>query len=157
MSYFVNEVTIKPEWIDHNDHLNVAFFVLAFDYATDAVYEEWGIGLQYQEQSGYSVFTLGMNVDYHRELFVDDRVEIKTQLLAWDQKRIHYFHSMYLAGTDALAATNECLGMNIDLSRKKSAPFSAEVQDRLAQIYGQHSKLKRPPNCGRRLAIERRT
>ena len=31
---------VKPEWIDHNGHVNVAYFVVAFDGATDAIYEE---------------------------------------------------------------------------------------------------------------------
>jgi acyl-CoA thioester hydrolase len=151
-----NLIRIKPEWIDHNGHLNVAYFVLAFDFATDAVYEEWKIGFTYQEQSGCSVFTLGMNVDYHKELFVDEEVEIRTQLLDWDHKRIHYFHTMHHSESGELAATNECLGMNIDLGRKKSASFPEQVQQFLAAIHEQHARMKLPENCGRRLAIERK-
>lgn len=152
-----NVITIKPEWIDHNGHLNVAYFVLAFDFATDAVYEEWSIGFTYQEHTGCSLFTLGMDVDYHKELFADEQVEVKTQLLDWDHKRIHYFHTMFHVDTGELAATNECLAMNIDLGRKKSAAFPAEVQQLLAKIHGQHASLQLPRNCGRRLAIERKT
>ena len=40
----LHETIVKPEWIDHNGHVNVAFFVVAFDEATDAAYEHWGIG-----------------------------------------------------------------------------------------------------------------
>ena len=156
MSCPTNLIRIKPEWIDHNDHLNVAYFVLAFDFATDAVYEEWTIGFKYQEQSGCSVFTLGMNVDYHKELFADDEVEVRTQLLDWDHKRIHYFHTMFHVGTGELAATNECLAMNIDLDRKKSVAFPPEVQQLLSTIHERHAVLKLPQNCGRRLAIERK-
>ena len=82
---------------------------------------------------------------------------MRTQLLDWDHKRIHYFHTMYHVGTGELAATNECLGMNIDLGRKKSAPFPPEVQKILAGIHEQHAELKLPQNCGRRLTIERKT
>ena len=32
-------LTVRPEWIDHNGHMNVAYYVLAFDESTDAVYE----------------------------------------------------------------------------------------------------------------------
>ena len=65
--------------IDHNGHMHVAYFVLAFDEATDAVYEEWGIGPEYPERSGCSVFTLGMNVDYFAEVFEGDPIRIDTQ------------------------------------------------------------------------------
>ena len=73
---------IKSEWIDNHRHLNVAFFVLAFDFAADAIYEEWRIDSAYQ--SGCSVFTLGMNVDQLKELSSGGNVEIGTQLLDWD-------------------------------------------------------------------------
>ena len=148
-----NSIKIKPEWIDHNDHLNVAYFVLAFDFATDAVYEEWGVGSTYHEQTGYSVFTLGMNVDYLKELFLHDEVEIRTQLLDWDYKRIHYFHTMLLADTEEIVATNECLAMNVKMESKRSATFPIKVQQQLAEIYGQHLKIKKPQRCGRYLGI----
>ena len=93
-----HETTVKPEWIDHNGHMNVAFFVLAFDEATDAAYEHWGIGMDYPEASGCSVFTLGINVDYLGELFEGDAIVIETELVDYDAKRIHYFHRMRYAG-----------------------------------------------------------
>ena len=147
-------IRIRPEWIDHNGHLNVAYFVLAFDIATDAVYEDWGIGLEYQEQSGCSVYTLGMNVDYLKELFVDEEVRVATQLVGLDHRKIHYFHSMVHAGTEEVVATNECLAINVTLKSKRSAPFSGPVQQKLAKVFEQHRKMKRPARLGRRLAID---
>lgn len=153
MSLSLNYVKIQPEWIDHNGHLNVAYFVLAFDFATDSVYEEWGIGLEYQKNSGCSVYTLGMNVDYLKELFVDEEVNIITQLLDLDQKRIHYFHTMTHADTGEVVATNECLAINVKLSSKRSAHFPIEVQQKLADVFELHAKKKRPDKCGRHLRI----
>jgi acyl-CoA thioester hydrolase len=154
---FTYRVRIKPEWIDHNGHLNVAYFVLAFDFATDAIYEEWGIGSAYQEQSGCSVFTLGMNVDYLKELFSGDEIEIRTQLLDWDYNKIHYFHSMWHTSIGKMAASNECLAMNIRLKDKKRARFPIKVQQRLAEIYSQHTKIKKPKRYGRRIGINDQT
>ncbi len=74
----VYRAVVKPEWIDHNRHMNVAYYVVAFDEATDAIYEEWGLGLDYPDRSGCSVFTLGMNVDYLDELFEGDPIRIET-------------------------------------------------------------------------------
>jgi len=146
-------IRIKPEWIDHNGHLNVAYFVLAFDIATDGVYEDWGIGLEYQQQSGCSVYTLGMNVDYLKELFVDEEVRVTTQLLGLDHRKIHYFHTMLQAGTGEVVAVNECLAINVGLESKRSASFPDRVQRKLAEIFEQHRKMKKPARCGRRLEI----
>lgn len=149
----VFETTVKPEWIDHNGHMNVGFFVVAFDEATDAVYESWGIGMDYPERNGYSVFTIGMNVDYLSELFEGDPLRIETLLVDHDHKRIHYFHRMFHGNTGKLVATNECLCMNVDLATRKSAPFPAAVAERLEAA---RSGGDNPEGFGRTLTIRRR-
>lgn len=148
----VYETVVKPEWIDHNGHMNVAFFVLAFDEATDDVYEHWGIGMDYPDTSGCSVFTLGINVDYLGELFEGDAIRIETTLVDYDAKRIHYFHRMIDLGSGKLVATNECLCMNVDLTARKSAPFPAEVAEKLAPYA---SGAEPPKGFGRTLRIRR--
>ena len=148
----VYETVVKPEWIDHNGHMNVAFFVLAFDEATDDVYEHWGIGMDYPDTSGCSVFTLGINVDYLGELFEGDAIRIETTLVDHDAKRIHYFHRMIDLGSGKLVATNECLCMNVDLTARKSAPFPEEVAEKLAPFA---SDAEPPKGFGRTLRIRR--
>ena len=51
----LTEKTLKvlPEWIDENGHMNVAYYVLAFDIATDEIYESWGFGRAYSEKYNY--------------------------------------------------------------------------------------------------------
>ena len=146
------ETRIKPEWIDHNGHMNVAFFVLAFDEATDAAYEHWGIGMDYPDASGCSVFTLGINVDYLGELFEGDAIRVETMLVDYDAKRIHYFHRMIDTAKDKLVATNECLCMNVDLTARKSAPFPDDVIEKLAPFAG---GAEPPRGFGRTLRIRR--
>ncbi|MDE0454308.1 MAG: thioesterase family protein [Gammaproteobacteria bacterium] len=146
------DTTVKPEWIDHNGHMNVAFFVLAFDEATDAAYEHWGIGMDYPDSSGCSVFTLGINVDYLGELFEGDAIRVETTLVDHDAKRIHYFHRMIDTVKDKLVATNECLCMNVDLTARKSAPFPDDVIGKLAPFAGD---AEPPKGFGRTLRIRR--
>ena len=132
--------------------MNVAYYVVAFDEATDAVYEKWGLGLAYPESSGCSVFTLGMNVDYVGELFEGDPIRILTDLVDVDQKRIHYYHRMFHADSDRLVATNECLCMNVRLDTRKSAPFPNEVARILSDA---RLKGEAPEGFARQLRIRR--
>ena len=41
----LHESVVQPEWIDYNGHMNVAFYVLAFDHATDAFLDHIGLDL----------------------------------------------------------------------------------------------------------------
>lgn len=149
------EMTVQPEWIDHNGHMNVAYYVLAFDLATDEFYEGLGIGLTYQE-TGYSIFTLGMNVDYLAELFEGDPIRIETHLVDWDHKRVHYIHSMYHADKGYLAATNECLGMHVGYKSRKSESLPEHLQTGIEKVHNVHKTLELPPQVGRKLTIRRK-
>ncbi len=147
------DTTVAPEWLDHNGHMNVAYYVLAFDLATDAAYERWGIGLDYPGSSGCSVFTLGMNVDYRSELFAGDKIRIETDLIDHDEKRIHYFHQMYNDDSGHLAASNECLCMNVDLVSRKAKPYPSNVLQLLSLSLSAGDK---PDGFGRKLRIRRK-
>jgi acyl-CoA thioester hydrolase len=37
-------MTVKPEWIDYNGHLNMAYYNVLFDHGADEVYEDLGFG-----------------------------------------------------------------------------------------------------------------
>ncbi|MGB5165200.1 MAG: thioesterase family protein [Woeseiaceae bacterium] len=143
---------VRPEWIDHNGHMNVAYYVVAFDEATDAIYEHWGLGMKYPEKSGCSVFTLGMNVDYLAELFIDDAVRVTTQLVDTSDKCIHYFHQMLHGDSGQLIATNECLCMNVNLDTRKSQPFADDI---LAILATARTDAPAPGGFGRKLRIRR--
>jgi acyl-CoA thioester hydrolase len=34
---------VLPEWIDFNDHMNVAYYLLAFDRAVDVLWADFGL------------------------------------------------------------------------------------------------------------------
>lgn len=155
MVLYRNQLTILPEWIDYNGHMNVAYYVLAFDNATDALYDKLGLGQKHIQRTGCSIFTVGMDVDYLNEVFEGDKVTITTQLLDWDYKRVHYYHRMINTTTGVLAAVNECLAMNIHLEKRRSSPFPDVVQAELARVMERHSLLERPDKAMRRLGIKR--
>jgi len=41
---FENFGAVRPEWIDHNGHMNVAWYIAALDPATDLLWDELGLG-----------------------------------------------------------------------------------------------------------------
>ena len=150
------KLDIPPEWTDRNGHMNVAYYVLAFDHATDTLYDALGLGWGYLERTGRSTFTLAMNVDYLGEVFAGDSVRIVSRLIDCDHKRIHYFHEMHHAAKNYLAATNESLSMHIDMAMRRSEPFPPDVQQRLAAMKSAHAAFPLPPQLGRKLGIRTR-
>jgi acyl-CoA thioester hydrolase len=145
---------ILPDWTDLNGHMNVAYYVLAFDRATDALYERLGIGWSSLEQ-GRSLFTLAMNVDYLHEVFAGEMVRISSRVIDCDTKRLHYWHEMTRELDGTIAATNEIVVLNVGMATRKSEPFPAEIADRLAAMRAAHSALPLPKQVGRKLGLRR--
>ena len=145
---------VCPEYIDWNGHLNMAYYVLIFDHATDAFYDYAGLDAGHRER-GHSNFTLESVVTYQREVKEGDPVRVTTQLLDYNHKLLHYFHRMYHAEEGFLSATNELLSLHVGLETRRSAPFSEEIMACLGEIHAAHAELPRPPEAGRVIGIRR--
>jgi acyl-CoA thioester hydrolase len=141
--------TVLPEWIDYNGHMNVAYYVLAFDHATDAFLDYIGLDQDYRSKTGGSTFAVESFVTYQREVTEGAPLRFTTQLLACDAKRLRFFHRMFHATEGYLAATSEWLILHVDLNARRVSPMPAAVQERLAAIMEQHRILEIPGEAGR--------
>lgn len=140
---------VRPEWIDYNGHMNVAYYILAFDHATDIFFDRIGLDSEYRTGGHGTTFAVESHVTYQRELHEGDPLRFTTQLLGFDQKRLHFFHRMYHADKNYLAATSEWLSLHIDLETRRVGPFRAEILSRFAALMDRHSRLPWPEEAGR--------
>lgn len=146
---------VEPGWIDPNGHMNVGYYVVAFDRATDTVCEQLGVAWSYVEAGLGSIFILEAHATFEHELLPQSPFQVTTQLLDCDDKRAHLFHAMYHADEGFLAATNELLLMHIDLKTRRGAPWPEETRRRLRAMAAAHAPLPRPPQAGRVIGIRR--
>ena len=147
--------SVRPEWIDANGHMNVGYYVVAFDQATETFCQQLGVSWEYTAHRLGMVFILEAHVTYDRELKQGDPLRVSTQLLAHDGKRAHFFHAMYHGGEGWLASTNELLMIHIDYQSRRPAPWPAETLRRLEAMAAVHRALPWPPKAGRRIGISR--
>lgn len=147
------QTRILPEWVDYNGHLRDAFYLLIFSYATDALMDRLGMDSQNREASGHSLFTLELHLNYLHEVKLDAEVEVHTQIIGHDAKRLHLYHSLHLAGDDKELAGNEQMLLHVDLAGPRSAPFTEPTLDRLKALFDQQSDLPPPAYIGRVIAL----
>ncbi|MGD9879472.1 MAG: thioesterase family protein [Reyranella sp.] len=152
----VHRSVVLPEWVDWNGHMNVAFYVAAFDQASGAFMRNMGLGRPYVDGKHGMTFVLETHVTYDREMRGGAPMRFATQLLARDAKRVHLYHDMYHAEQGYLAATNEVIVMNIDYATRRSAPWPAPVAERLETLWQAHQNLPRPANAGRVMGLARK-
>jgi acyl-CoA thioester hydrolase len=148
-------LTVLPEWIDYNGHMNVSCYVLAFDQGVDAFMELIGISPADIEQRQTSTFTLEMHVNFLHELRLGDPLRLNCQLLDFDSKRVHYFLHMYHAEDGYLAAVSEQIMVHVDLKTRRSSEFPDDVRLALTSLMSAHHDLPRPEQSGSVIGIRR--
>ncbi len=145
--------TVRPEWIDHNGHMNMAYYVVIFDGAIDHLWSAIGLDDGYRQRSQHGTFAAEAHILYRAEVLEGDQVRVATQILGADAKRIHLAHEMQRDDTGAVVAQQEVMLLHVDLSTRRVVPFLPEVAVTVAAAAGSHATLTWPDWVGRRLAM----
>jgi len=133
----------------------VAYYVLAFDRATDRLLDHLGIGEAYRRATSRSVFALEAHITYERELRLGDAFAIDTRLIDADRKRLHLFHTMTKGEGGDVAATLEAMALHVDLAGPSATLFPDEASAKIEALLAAHRTFAPPPQLGRKIGIRR--
>jgi acyl-CoA thioester hydrolase len=147
--------TVLGAWTDWNGHMNVGYYVVAFDHATGQIFNNLGLPYEYTSNKIGMYFVLEAHVNYISEMKEDDGFSVRSQILDHDHKRVHLFHSMFAADDGRLVATNELMLMNIDYASRRSAPWPEWAMRRIETMAAAHASLPRPAQVGNVIAIRK--
>lgn len=150
------QTAVLPEWVDYNQHLRDAFYLLIFSYATDSLMDHLGLDEAGRARTGHTLYTLECHLNYLNEVRLGAEVEVHTQLLAHDQKRLHVHHSLHLVGVEAALAESEQMLMNIDVESGRSAILDGQVNARVEALSATHAGLSMPVYVGRVIGLPKR-
>jgi acyl-CoA thioester hydrolase len=145
--------TVVPQWFDYNGHLNDGYYVVVFSEAITALMALIGLDEAGRSATGHSIFTLESHINYLQELKQGHAIEVYTQILGSDAKRLHICQNMLLAGTDTLLAASEQMLLNVDMSGPRAAPFAPTVMAKVQMLTVAHQSLPRPKYAGRTIAL----
>jgi acyl-CoA thioester hydrolase len=112
--------------------MNLAYYLVAFDLATDALWPELGLGRAFQAK-GLGTFAAESWQAYTREVTEGAPLAFDSQVLAFDAKRLLCRHTMFHAGEGWQAAENEVLYLCVDLGARRVASWPDDVLARFAE------------------------
>ncbi len=144
---------VLPEWIDVNGHMNVAYYVLAFDLGVDALWDQLRITSEYVETSNCSTFAVECHITYQMELKEGAPFVVTSQILAYDEKRIHQFQRLYHADKHYLAATAEWMNLHVDLTSRRVTPWPQSILSALQEFTEHQGVLPKPPEVGQKIKL----
>jgi carnitine 3-dehydrogenase len=149
-------IRVPPEWVDYNGHVHESRYLQMFGDASDAFFRVVGIDHSHLAECG-SYFTVETHLSFLGETHAEERVEVATQVLGFDEKRLHAFHRLHRSSDDAVLAEAEHMFVHVDVGSGRAGPPGAEVLGRIATIAEAHAGLPRPERAGRSIAVPQRS
>lgn len=137
---------VIEDWIDYNGHMSEAFYVLVFGFATDAALETLGLAEDYRSETGCSLYTVEAHVRYLKEAGLGAALEVTTEVVGVQDKKLHLVHTMSHAGD--VIATEEILGIHVD-----QQAGGASVLPDLTLEAAREALAAPPPWAGRHVSV----
>lgn len=150
----ITAATVLPEWLDYNDHMNVAYYIAVFDTGIDDLKAVYGISGTYIESQKRSTVALEAHITYQNEASIGESLRVETRIIDFDAKRTHLYQEMYR--DDTLLATQETLSISFNLDARKSCEFEPRIAENIAELHAAQKDLERPEWVGRAVGIRRR-
>ena len=117
---------VKKEWVDYNDHMNMAYYVLIFDQALEVALEKFRMGESAAKDFNRSTMVVETNTKYLSEVKQGEEIDIHMTYFNHDKKRLHIKMEMIEKSKKKISATIEWISLYIDLSQRKVTEFEEE-------------------------------
>lgn len=115
------EAQVLQKWIDSNEHMNVAYYLIVFEKGFDKYKKLIGMDINYIRTEQRSTVSLEAHICYHAEAMLGDELRVETRIVDFDSKRAHVYQEMY--HDDRLLATQETLSISFDIKKRKTCAF----------------------------------
>ena len=141
--------TIPEEYLDHNGHMNVRWYMAISNDAIPAFFKSLGIERLDFRAQGSGIFALQHHLQYLAEVRVGETVAIHTRIVGFSPKRMHFMQFMINESSNKLACTIEVLNSHIDLTIRRTSPYPPPLAQRIAAVLAEQQQLAwEAPICG---------
>jgi len=117
---------VKKEWVDYNNHMNMAYYVLIIDKAWEVALEKFKMGANAAKKENRSTMVVETNTKYLNEVKEGEEVDVNLTYFDHDKKRLHIKMEMIAKNTKKISASMEWISLYIDLSKRKVTEFENE-------------------------------
>jgi acyl-CoA thioester hydrolase len=123
-----SRMTVGPDLIDVNGHMNVQHYFLFAAVAVGDLYEQAGLGQDYRDGQGLSLFTAEQHLRYGAEISVGSDVSVHPVLLR--RNRTAVLGRAYVVDNTCGTTTfsMEIVLVHVSLETRRAVPFPARTQ-----------------------------
>ena len=140
LNQFIFKINVQEEWIDYNNHMQDAYYGLAFSYAVDHFQDVVGFDEDYRSRTGCTIFVVEDHKFYLNEVKLRSELVIKTTLLDADKKKFILQSQMLV--NDKKVATSEMLQAHVKTDpTPKITEMPQVIYDRFTDLLKQKSDV----------------
>ncbi|MER9237364.1 thioesterase family protein, partial [Mesorhizobium sp. M0622] len=136
-------IEIPTSWMDLDGHITERRFLQLCGGANEYLHRYLGIDREYRATHG-DFYTLETHLSHLTELHAGNPVEVSTQVLGADAKRLHVFHVIKRQGIEKPVATSEQMLIHVSAGTGRSVTMQSKVHERLLDMLQLHSDMPRP-------------
>ena len=126
VSVYLKSEKIIKEWVDYNNHLNMAYYVLIFDQAGEVLLEKFKMGAESAKTEKRSTMVVETNTKYISEVKEGNEVDTVLTFFDHDKKRLHLKLEIIEKETKKISASIEWLSLYVNLETRKVTEFESE-------------------------------
>ena len=126
MSVYLKSQKILNKWVDYNNHLNMAYYILIFDEAWEVMLEKIKMGSHSAKTTNRSTMVVETHTQYISEVKENDEVDIMLTFFDHDKKRLHLKLEMIEKKSNKISASMEWISLYINLDIRKVVEFEIE-------------------------------
>jgi acyl-CoA thioester hydrolase len=147
---------VLPAWIDANAHMNMAYYMVVFDHASELLLAQAGLSSECYTQNALGMlFVVEAHIEYQRELAENAPIAVSSQIIDLDRKLLHLFMRMRHATEGYAAASCQLLFLHADFKTRRSASWPNVCMERLEALAVAHRALPPPDRSKCRMGIDR--
>ena len=140
MYVYLKSQKIIKEWVDYNNHLNMAYYVLIFDQALEVMLEKFKMGANSAKNNQRSTMVVETNTKYISEVKEGDEVDTMLTFFDHDKKRLHLKLEIIEKKTKKISASIEWLSLYVNLETRKVTEFEKEKIEIMNDFINQNKK-----------------
>ncbi|MFT5193900.1 MAG: acyl-CoA thioester hydrolase [Cellvibrionaceae bacterium] len=151
----IYSTTVQPDWLDMNDHMNEGYYGLAFGFAIDKMFIDWGLEA-YLKETGCTFYSAETHIVYVQELVKGDPIHFTAQIVGMGPKKIQIVCKMIHSEKGYLAATAETMHLHYDQVASKVSPILESFYTQILDLAKAQAHLPVPDQAGRAVKQLRR-
>lgn len=141
------ETVVDGKWIDYNGHMTEWQYYKVLADAGENFLRAMGFTEEYR-LSGYSYFSVQGHLRNLRECLAGTPLRIFTEMIGYDDVRLHIYQYVIDGDRDLVLATGEHLMLHVDTTARRRTPAGAHMQDCLARALSGWRPRLRPKGLG---------